>query len=173
MNNNDFELSVNELRDVVEPSFFKFKNTEKVEPLVGTIGQDRALEALEFGTGVEAAGYNIYGSGVIGTGKETTVMSFVDKLAEKQEVPKDWVYVNNFKDADRPISISLPAGTAKEFKKDIKEMIDGQSRKFRGRLRAKSMTNAGLKYLMSFKSAETMRFRICKTRQPRRVTESK
>ena len=125
MNNNDLELSVNELRDVIEPSFFKFKNTEKVEPLVGTIGQDRALEALEFGTGVEAAGYNIYASGAIGTGKETTVMSFVDKLAGKQEVPKDWVYVNNFKDADRPISISLPAGMAKEFEKDIKEMIDG------------------------------------------------
>ena len=125
MRNIDLELSADQLRDIVEPSFFKFKNTEKVEPLIGTIGQDRALEALEFGTGVEAAGYNIYASGAIGTGKETTVLSFIDKLAAKREVPKDWVYVNNFKDADRPINISLPSGMAKEFAIDIKEMIDG------------------------------------------------
>ncbi|TET54531.1 MAG: ATP-binding protein, partial [Actinobacteria bacterium] len=125
MGNEKFKVAIEKLKDVQDPKLFKFESTADIEPLVGTIGQDRALEALQFGTGVETEGYNIYAAGPIGTGKETTVKSFIEKLAKEKDIPQDWVYVYNFKNKDRPKSIPLPPGRAKEFTKDMHELIEG------------------------------------------------
>ena len=43
------ELEPGELRRRLDPSTLPFATTEDVEPLVGTIGQPRALAAIEFG----------------------------------------------------------------------------------------------------------------------------
>jgi hypothetical protein len=38
--------------------------------------------------------------------------------------PSDWVYVNNFADADRPVAIELPAGRARKFQDVMRKLID-------------------------------------------------
>src|SRR5947209_11384196 len=38
--------------------------------------------------------------------------------------PSDWVYVNNFADADKPIAIGLPAGRARKFQDAMHKLID-------------------------------------------------
>jgi len=124
-NTQHLKIPIENLKGTVEPTFFKFKSTADVEPLIGTIGQQRAVGALEFGTGVQTQGYNIYAAGPVGTGKETTVKSFIQETAGKQAPPNDWAYVYNFKDKDEPLVITLPPGKAIEFAKDMTELIEG------------------------------------------------
>ncbi|RJQ32193.1 MAG: ATP-binding protein [Actinobacteria bacterium] len=121
----NLKVSVNQLRGYCDPKIFKFKDTSEVEPLAGTIGQQRAVDALDFSLKVKTQGYNLFAAGPAGTGKETTIKSHVEKLAQPEEVPCDWAYVYNFKDADRPLAISLDAGKANDFAKDMDELIDG------------------------------------------------
>ncbi len=44
--------------------------------------------------------------------------------AIEDKIPPDWIYVNNFDDADIPISISLKPGTGKDLKKDMEELTE-------------------------------------------------
>jgi lon-related putative ATP-dependent protease len=86
-------------------------------------GQERAVKALKFGLGIKADGYNIYVSGIHGTGKLTAIKNFIVEPAKSEPIPNDWCYVNNFKDPYQPTRLRLPAGSATVFKKDIKNLI--------------------------------------------------
>lgn len=86
-------------------------------------GQERAVNALKFGLGIKADGYNIYVSGIHGTGKLTAIKNFIVEPAKSESLPSDWCYVNNFKDPYQPTRLRLPAGKASVLKKDIKNLI--------------------------------------------------
>jgi len=117
------EVAIEDLRREIDPSVFKFSSTQEVEPLKGTIGQDRAVEAIEFGLGIKTKGFNLYAAGPPGVGKTSTVKDYIQIKAKQEPVPDDWCYVNNFNDPDRPLTISLPAGRSKDFAKDMDELI--------------------------------------------------
>ncbi len=117
------EVSVEELRRECDPSTFKFTSTQEVEPLQGTIGQERAVESIEFGLGIKTKGFNIYAAGPSGTGKTSTVKDYIEMMAKREPVPNDWCYVNNFNDPDRPLTISLPAGQGRDLAKDMDDLI--------------------------------------------------
>ena len=44
--------------------------------------------------------------------------------ARTRPSPSDWIYLNNFQDADKPIAIELPAGRARKFAAATHELID-------------------------------------------------
>jgi lon-related putative ATP-dependent protease len=88
------------------------------------IGQTRAKEALSFGLGVHATGYNLYVMGEQATGRYTLVHSFIKEQADKQTTPNDWCYLNNFDDERQPIALQLPTNQSKAFVKDIENLID-------------------------------------------------
>ncbi len=88
------------------------------------VGQDRALQALEFGLNIKSEGFNIYASGMPGTGKETAVKNFIDKIATDTPTPSDLCYVNNFKNAYQPHNLVLPPGQGSELAKDVKKLVD-------------------------------------------------
>jgi hypothetical protein len=44
-----FELNISDLRLICDPKIFKFKNTSEVKPLDTVIGQERAVQAIDFG----------------------------------------------------------------------------------------------------------------------------
>ena len=100
-----------------------FDTTREVPPLEGTIGQDRALRALEFGLGVEQRGFNIFVSGAPGTGRATTLRALLRQTAARRPVPNDWVYVHNFSDPKRPRGISLLAGMGRQLASDMDELV--------------------------------------------------
>jgi hypothetical protein len=54
--------------------------------LEGTVGQDRALWALEFGLGVDASGFNIYVAGIPGFGRNTTLADCLQPLSAGRAV---------------------------------------------------------------------------------------
>ncbi len=117
------ELSVEKLRNVAEPSKM-CTSTEELTPLEGIIGQNRATKALEFGLEIKQLGFNVYVSGLQGTGRKTAVKGFLEKIAATKQVPSDWCYVNNFQNPYQPKAIKLPAGRGKEFQSDVKSFVE-------------------------------------------------
>ncbi|MBN9483701.1 MAG: AAA family ATPase [Bacteroidetes bacterium] len=116
-------LTAENVRNVCDPQTVDIDNITQVLSEKVLIGQKRAIKALTLGLSIKSQGFNIYVSGPEGTGKLTAVKSFVEKQAAKEPVPADWCYVNNFKDPYRPQTLSLPAGTALQFKKEMKSLI--------------------------------------------------
>jgi len=118
------EVPVEKLRNVCDAQSLDFLTTDQVEPLVGILGQERALRALRFGLGTQSEGFNVYVAGLPGTGRTTAVMAFLEEVARDKPVPPDWCYVNNFPDPYRPKAIRLPAGQAKQFRSDMETLIE-------------------------------------------------
>jgi lon-related putative ATP-dependent protease len=117
------ELKPAELRRRLDPRTLPFRTTEEVEPLVGTIGQPRALGAIEFGLEVETAGYNVFVAGLPGSGRATTVQDALERASKLQPPPDDWVYVHDFHESDRPNAIRLPAGGGTVLARDMEEFV--------------------------------------------------
>jgi len=117
------KLSVDELYKCCEPNIFAFDTTDDLPVFSGTIGQERALDALDFGLSLESTGFNIFLLGENGTGRITTIKSILTQKAGSEPVPPDWCYVYNFRDPDAPIAISLEPGEASVFQKDMEELI--------------------------------------------------
>ncbi|MBI5075363.1 MAG: AAA family ATPase [Nitrospirae bacterium] len=116
-------LSIEELYHCCDPSVFAFNTTDELPEAIETIGQERALRAIDFGLNLENSGFNIFMLGENGTGKMTTIKSFLSKKAADEPVPSDWCYVYNFKDTDVPLAISLAPGMASLFHKDMEELV--------------------------------------------------
>jgi lon-related putative ATP-dependent protease len=108
----------------VDESTLGFTTTEEITPLEGTIGQERALKALQFGLGVDATGFNIYVAGAPGSGRNTTLQSYLTALAATRPIPNDWVYVYNFNDPMKPHGMSLPPGMGRQLAQDMTELLN-------------------------------------------------
>jgi len=117
-------LPVEKLRWVCDPAQFEFDTTADLPELADAVGQDRALRSIEFGLGVRETGFNLYISGQTGTGRTSTIRNLLRQRAREEATPDDWVYVYNFKDADSPISLALPAGRGSELAADMKELVE-------------------------------------------------
>ena len=61
------KLQPEELAWRLDETRFKFHSTAELTPEHGTIGQERARRALDFGLGIKSFGYNIYVLGQSGT----------------------------------------------------------------------------------------------------------
>lgn len=117
-------IPVASLRWRCEPEQFDFETTTELPDLLDAVGQERALRSIEFGLGVKETGFNLYISGQTGTGRTSTIRNLLRQRSKNEPAPSDWVYVYNFKDADNPVSISLPAGKGSELAADMKELIE-------------------------------------------------
>lgn len=106
-----------------DPAQFEFETTSSLSCLEGTIGQDRALTAIEFGLGIKDSGFNIFILGEPGTGRSSTIKKILKIRAEGETVPDDWCYVHDFKDGTRPTHFHLPAGLGKELHKDVETLV--------------------------------------------------
>ncbi len=128
LNFDHLSLKPEQLRRRVDPSSLAFTTTADLEPLSGTIGQPRAVDAIEFGMDIDVDGYNLYVAGLPGSGRESTIIDFLRQFAPERPVPPDWIYVHNFSQPDRPRSISLPAGMGTQLAKDMEEFIQSAQR---------------------------------------------
>ncbi len=103
---------------------FPFESTDEIHEIVRIAGQDRALEAVEFGIGIEHKGFNLFVIGPQGTGRHTVIRSFIDQKALTLEAPRDWCYVNNFRQSHKPLAFDFPQGKSLVFKKELHDLID-------------------------------------------------
>ena len=116
-------LTPEELCRRCDAAQFTFETTTDLEPLDEVLGQRRAIEALEFGIGMAAEGYNIYALGPTGLGKHTVAQHIIAAQARGAPVPSDWCYVNNFEDSQRPRVLELPPGHARKLRTDMERLV--------------------------------------------------
>lgn len=128
--NSQFEVAVERLRWRCDSSILPFTCTSEMTPLEDFIGQERAMRAIEFGLGVGRPGFNIFVTGLTGTGKTTIIKAFLKKVtaektspADDSAFPEDWCYVYSFSDPDRPQVINIRRGWGKMLKRDIEEFL--------------------------------------------------
>jgi lon-related putative ATP-dependent protease len=140
-----FKIPISMLAPMIDPGQLGFEDTSELEPLTEIIGQERAVEALEFGLGMKSAGFNLYVSGPAGTGKGTLVRQMVARLAHAAPAPSDWCYVNNFQDASRPLCLSFPAGQGCAFKREMASFIESLRRDIPGAFESKKYLDAKAK----------------------------
>jgi predicted ATP-dependent protease len=117
------KLGPEHLRWTCDESRFNFKSTAEIPPLKGIVEQDRPIRAIRFGLGITSPGYNIYVSGLTGTGKTTVIKQFLDDIALSMPNPDDWCYVYNFRDPGCPSVFNLPVGHAKGLKAETDDLV--------------------------------------------------
>ncbi len=117
-------LKPHQLYKKCDPQKFSFSSTAELEERLSTLGQDRALAAVELGINIHSKGYNLFCLGPEGTGKSSLVKRVLAQESKRRKTPDDWAYVYNFDEPYKPIAISFPAGTATEFAKDIDKLIE-------------------------------------------------
>jgi lon-related putative ATP-dependent protease len=117
-------LEADRLYRPTDLSSLEFATTAELQPIDGLVGQVRALEAIRFGTQVSKSGFNLFVIGPNGARMQDAVKALLVDEARGKPSPSDWVYVNNFVDADRPVAIELPAGRARKFHDAMHKLID-------------------------------------------------
>lgn len=126
-----FKLPAEILSPTVEASQLGYSATSELNPLEESIGQERAVKALEFGLNVKSLGFNICVSGPAGMGKWTMVKEMAKRTARVAPAPPDWCYVNNFQDPSKPHCLSFPAAQGRPFKEGVAALIQTLRRDIR------------------------------------------
>jgi len=127
---NSFEIPHDKLTWHCDLSYLPFTCTAEMTPLEDFIGQERAIRAIEFGLGVDKPGFNIFVTGLTGTGKTSIIKAFLKKATSAKAppeqdalMPEDWCYVYNFTDPDRPQALRIRRGWGKVLKTDMEQLV--------------------------------------------------
>lgn len=117
-------LSAAQLHHTCDPHQFDFQTTAELEDLGELIGQMRAMEAVQFGTGMHHAGYNIYVQGPSGMGKRSMVRQLLARKTPTEPDPPEWCYLHNFKQPHKPQALSLPPGRGADLRDQMAKLVD-------------------------------------------------
>ena len=145
------ELPADSLRNICDDSCLNFRTTAELPPLRAIIGQDRAVQALEFGLGIRERGYNVYASGQAGTGKTTAITAFLQERAAGMRPPPDWCYVQNFRDPSQPRVLRLPNGRGRELQRDMRNLLEEAQRDISQSLEGTEYSNRKEELLQTFR----------------------
>ncbi|HET9200167.1 MAG TPA: ATP-binding protein [Dehalococcoidia bacterium] len=117
------ELQADELAWRCADSECAFGSSDDVAPLNSIVGQDRALRAVELGLSVRSPGYNLYVSGLPGSGRNTSIRLYLQQLAPSLPAPSDWCYLRNFREEYRPTALELPPGSGPMFALSVESAV--------------------------------------------------
>jgi len=90
---------------------------------IGRLGQERALEALEFGLGMRYPDYHVFVLGPSGLGKHATVRSVLEAHAATLPTPADDCYARNFVDERRARWLRVPAGRGSALRDAVAKLV--------------------------------------------------
>ncbi|MCS3677621.1 hypothetical protein GGP72_001522 [Salinibacter ruber] len=108
-------LPADALRTRFDPSDFGFETTDDLPAETEVVGQDRAVEALDFGMSIDAEGYNVFALGPPGTGRRPLVQHLLEEQAAGEATPPDLCYVNRFDDEREPRALPPALGILRRF----------------------------------------------------------
>lgn len=117
-------LAPEALCQLCDPEQFSFETTAELDDLEEVIGQDRAVDAINFGIGISQEGYNLFALGPHGTGKFTSVNRSLKQKASEEAVPSDWCYVFNFEHPHMPNALMLPHGQGEQLHLDMRQLVE-------------------------------------------------
>ena len=125
------ELQPQDLRRRTDPASLGFQTTRDLPAPEGMVGQDRALEAIDFALEIQESRYNLFVAGPPGSGRLTAVMTAVERIARERPAPQDWCYVYSFEHPEEPRAVPLPPGKGREFARDIDSFVTSARREMR------------------------------------------
>src|SRR5512136_641494 len=153
------EVPVEQLRWKCDPISLPSETTEGIEPCGEIIGQERGLEAIRVGIDINSIGYNIFVTGLAGTGRFTTIKCVLEEIEVKAKIPNDLCYVNNFKNADMPHMLSLPPEQGNAFKKEMETLIETLKKKIPLMFENETYLNKKKEVVEKFRNKQAEMFR--------------
>ena len=117
-------LAIEDLFHACDEHDIAAASSSELEAFDGVVGQDRAVQAVNFAVGMEVDGHNLFVLGPPGTGRRTFVRRALGDAATRDPTPSDWCYVNNFDEPHCPTALEMPAGMGKHFALKMEEFID-------------------------------------------------
>ncbi|MCH7594164.1 MAG: AAA family ATPase, partial [Chloroflexi bacterium] len=84
-----YEVQPEKLRWICDLQRLNFECTDELEPPSEFIGQDRAVSAVQFGLGVDRPGYNVFVTGLTGTGRTSAVDALLARVVEERAASGD------------------------------------------------------------------------------------
>lgn len=117
-------LQHDKLCQKTDPDHFNFETTQEIHELTEFVGQSRAVEAVQFGIGIQGEGYNLFAMGPSGIGKRSIIYTVLEAEAFTQPIPPDWCYVYNFSDPQKPIALQLPPGIGSQLCQDMQTLME-------------------------------------------------
>ncbi len=117
------ELAANDLRWRCPDDWLPADSTAKVAPSQHIIGQARAVRALEFGLSVESLGFNVFVTGLTGTGRMTAIELHLRPLAAEGSPPDDLLFVFNFARPEQPRLLRLAAGGGAALRERLEKLL--------------------------------------------------
>jgi ATP-dependent Lon protease len=117
------ELPVEKLRWCCDPKSLKVRSSAEIKSSREIIGQERALRSLRVGLAMNHFGYNIFVTGISGTGRTTTIKRLLHEFESQPGDLRDHCFVYNFKHPDMPLAITLPAGQGRGLKEDMAGLL--------------------------------------------------
>src|SRR5438105_4237170 len=119
-----FQLAPEELRLACRLDELPCGCSDDVTPLGEIVGQDRALAAIRLGLAIDQSDYNVFITGLAGTGRNTTIKKLLAREGTaRRGIPPDILYVHNFRDLDQPRVLMLPAGQGRRLQKDMADLV--------------------------------------------------
>ncbi|QQD21563.1 AAA family ATPase [Venatoribacter cucullus] len=112
------------LTQTIPAKLLNFRDTSELESFHGVLGQDRAVNAIQFGVAMQRPGYNIFVMGDTGTGRSSYVRDYLKSEAKRQSTPSVWCYVNNFRNPREPQALELLPQDASRFRQLLSDLID-------------------------------------------------
>ncbi len=89
-----------------------------------TVGQPRAVRSLELGIRIDSPGYNMFVTGLSGSGRTHTIRELLRRLPTPHRRGHDRVYVHNFEDPSRPKLLTFVRTQGVRFKQALREMVE-------------------------------------------------
>ncbi|NTW52602.1 MAG: AAA family ATPase [Chlorobiaceae bacterium] len=118
------KLAPSQLFSKCDPGEFEFNTTADLDGTTEIAGQQRAIDAIRLGMGIRHDGFNLFALGPSGTGKQTTVLQFLNSLAPGSPHPDDWCYVYDFDKPRNPKALRLPPGKACVLSNDMDHLVE-------------------------------------------------
>lgn len=118
------ELRAEDLAWRCPDDWLEWDDLEAVERATTIVGQDRAVEAIAFGLEMEGIGYNVFVTGLSGTGRLTTIKRFVDQMVVDSDRPDDVCFVANFRVTEEPVALFLKAGAGRRFREGMDGLVE-------------------------------------------------
>jgi hypothetical protein len=153
------EIPVEKLRWRCDPETLPFETTQAIQACEEIIGQERAQEAIRLGLNIHSVGYNIFVTGLTGTGRFTTIKCILEELNVQGKIPNDFCYVNNFKNPDMPHMLSLPPGQGNAFRKEMENLIETLKKKIPLMFENETYLNKKKEVVEKFRNKQAEMFR--------------
>ncbi len=112
---NNTRITPDQARWRCDPAKLGFVSTADLAPEERILGQEDAVEALQFGLETRLQGNNVFVRGLSGFGRMGLIHQVIAEMADPEVDLPDLCYVNNFAAPDQPRLLELPTGRGKDF----------------------------------------------------------